>query len=307
MTPALLFPLVFLVTSADQAPKIQANSTENSVLRTLTDEGVTMGPMVTIPMMKPLMTDGMTEAEQYKVLEELSGPRRNVPALTRKSRVAPFVSKNENIMTPDPVPDAMSVNVYFVAHGPFEALTQKGFLKDLMGGFGGGNKGLPSREGQLQGVDLTKRNLETVDDDGNEVRYAYNTFTLLDRVYINSVRRIVASRSDDSLVVAATIEKRLSDDPDYPNTWQSVEKDPITGQPTKLDETKHPHEAAGFYLKATKLKNPAGAIFVEYHHLYHVPQGWFNGAPLLRAKIPTIANDTVKKFRTQLESAQVEN
>ncbi len=301
MTSALLFPLVILLTAADQGPlKIQADATDNSVLKSLIEPGVKFGPGADVPMMKPVMPDGMTSAEQIKVLEELAGPRRRVSDLLKDSRVAPFVSQNEHIMMPAPLPDANSVNVYFVAHGPFEVLTQDGFLRALFNDFGGNDKNkLPARSGQFEAEDLAKWNLEATDANGIKVRYSYNTFTLLDRVYINSTRRIVATQSEESLVVAANIETRLTNDPEYPNNWQSVDKDKLAK--TVLVGEKQPHEAAAFYLKATKLKSPEGAIFVEYHHLFHVPHGWFNGAPLLRAKLPTIAQDTVRKFRLKLK------
>jgi hypothetical protein len=56
----------------------------------------------------------------------------------------------------------------------------------------------------------------------------------------------------------------------------------------------------GSYAKATSLKEPAGAILLEYHMVYDEPQGWFNGANVIRTKLPVIVQDSVKKLRRKL-------
>jgi hypothetical protein len=59
----------------------------------------------------------------------------------------------------------------------------------------------------------------------------------------------------------------------------------------------HPYHAAGGYLKATRLHEPAGAVLVEYHLTFDEPAGWFSGANLLRSKLPIVSQDGVRKFR----------
>jgi hypothetical protein len=53
-------------------------------------------------------------------------------------------------------------------------------------------------------------------------------------------------------------------------------------------------------VKITRLAEPAGSLFVEYHVAFAEPQGWFQGANLLRSKLPIAAQDSVRKFRRTL-------
>jgi hypothetical protein len=62
----------------------------------------------------------------------------------------------------------------------------------------------------------------------------------------------------------------------------------------------HPYTGSGSYLKATKLQEPPGSIFVEYHIVFHEPTEWFNGATVLRSKLPILVQDEVRKFRRRL-------
>ena len=60
---------------------------------------------------------------------------------------------------------------------------------------------------------------------------------------------------------------------------------------------------AGFYIKATQLRQPADAIFIEFHSAYNEPEGWFGDEPnKLRSKLGTIAQFKVQQFREKLAS-----
>ena len=50
----------------------------------------------------------------------------------------------------------------------------------------------------------------------------------------------------------------------------------------------------------TPLAEPAGAILVECHGVFEEPQGWFQGAPLLRSKLPMLVQEQVRGFRGKL-------
>ena len=66
----------------------------------------------------------------------------------------------------------------------------------------------------------------------------------------------------------------------------------------KLDEA-HPWDGAAFYLKITKLAEPAGALFVEEHVVFAEPTGWFDGANLLRSKLPLVIQNNVRTMRRE--------
>ena len=50
------------------------------------------------------------------------------------------------------------------------------------------------------------------------------------------------------------------------------------------------------YVKITKLHAPAGAVLVEQHIVYAEPTGWFDGANLLRSKLPLVMQVNVRRM-----------
>ena len=60
-------------------------------------------------------------------------------------------------------------------------------------------------------------------------------------------------------------------------------------------------------MKLTRLADPDGAVFVEYHGVYNEPSGWFPGEEnLLRSKLPLVVQQEVKQFRVKLSNASKE-
>ena len=60
---------------------------------------------------------------------------------------------------------------------------------------------------------------------------------------------------------------------------------------------------------ATELKAlaaPEEALFIECHLVFDEPQGWFNGANLIRSKVPVLVEDTVRKARRRLAKTLAE-
>ena len=58
-----------------------------------------------------------------------------------------------------------------------------------------------------------------------------------------------------------------------------------------------PYGGSGMYVKITKLAEPVGAVFVEQHIVYSEPTGWFDGANLLRSKLPPVVTISVRRMR----------
>src|SRR5205814_1186239 len=94
---------------------------------------------------------------------------------------------------------------------------------------------------------------------------------------------------------------RFGDDPEFPNRWRPISRDD-DGKPV-LGEA-HPYGGAGAYIKITRLAEPAGALFVEYHLVFTEPKGWFGGANLLRSKVPILTQSEVRAFRRELGKAK---
>jgi len=65
----------------------------------------------------------------------------------------------------------------------------------------------------------------------------------------------------------------------------------------------HPFSHAGGYAKITRLKEPADAVFVEFHLAYEEAYGWFDGANLVKQKVPLMVQEKVRTFRRKLALA----
>jgi hypothetical protein len=52
-------------------------------------------------------------------------------------------------------------------------------------------------------------------------------------------------------------------------------------------------------MKVTRLAEPVGALFVEQHVVFAEPAGWFDGANLLRPKLPLVIQGKVRAMRRE--------
>jgi hypothetical protein len=238
------------------------------------------------------MPDGLDAASQQRALQKLADRSRPLDTLLRKSVVAPFVLKISDPRTPGAglTGSARRVDVWFIVHGDFQRITSEEFLLDQI---------TPDphaeQKGDFQGHTLTEAELgsRNITLEDNE-RLFHLSFKLFDRVHVSATSRAVLTRSEDSALVAGAIDPRFESDAKFPNRWRSLKRDDL-GRLTP--GAAQPYRAAAWYMKATRLQEPAGALLVEYHIVFDEPQGWFDGANLLRSKLPLLTQDAVRRFR----------
>jgi hypothetical protein len=132
-------------------------------------------------------------------------------------------------------------------------------------------------------------------------QYLHVVFPILDRVELAVTGNVCWSLTADSLLLAGRIDPRFDGDKEFPNHWRPMGRDE-EGKP-ELGPAR-PYPAGGHYLKVTRLAEPQGALFVEYHLVFIEPKGWFNGANLLRSKVPFVAQSGVRWFRRELAKAK---
>jgi len=276
-------------------------SPENPVLTQLTKQGVPVGDGSFVKLPMPSIADNLDAAAQRAILERIAAPHRRVADLTRKSIVSPFVLKLGDLTTSDPKRPFRTIDAWFIAYGRLELFSDEEFLKKLVETAESGKKSrLPYSKGVLKPEEMKQLGIYTEDTPDQMQRFFFNTFDLFERVLATVTRRVVVTRYPDSAVVAAIIDPRFTRSPAHPNQWQSVTRD-------RSDQFKlgppQPYESAGLYAKVTRLKEPAGALVVEYHHVFCEPEPWFSGSHLLRSKIPMIVQDAVRKLRRRLVEA----
>ena len=291
LTPAGLSVLAILVSSL---PCWATAEEPNEILRMLLTAGVPITDGQAAQLPKPTLTDRMTADAQRRQIEVVAEGRNSWDDLTRRSVVAPFILKISQDGS-EPQGLARRVDLWFVAYGSLDKLAGDDFLKDQFQTASDNSENASSAR-LLGDADLKSRGLPIPLADGDP-RYLAAETTLLERVRISATTRSVKTRTPESLVVASILDPRFAADAEFPNRWR-----PILYDDAGRRQFGEPHVYAGLgsYVKATRLLEPDGALLVEYHVAYAEPGEWFNGANLLRSKLPILAQTVVRKVRRSL-------
>lgn len=290
---SLLLIAVTPLTSADTAP-------ENPVLRELLEKGVTMSDGKAYKLPPPAMGEGLSAAEQKAVIEKIGKAKGySFADLTDSRTAAPVVIAIRALKDSDDETSIVrSIDLYFIARGKWEVLISKEFLDGISKPKDGEKKNeVVSKSGFLTEAEMKKRGLKLESTPEREMKFVYTTFSLFDQVELSATRLAVATRSKTALVGAAKLDPRFAADAEYPNRWRPIVRDADAeiayGKP-------HPYDGGGAYAKATKLLDPADAIFVECHLVYEEPYGWFQGGEMLNSKLPTVVKSRIRAFRSKL-------
>ncbi|MDY3563560.1 hypothetical protein R5W23_005174 [Gemmata sp. JC673] len=271
-------------------PPADNHAEQNSLFKRLTGTGLEVGGGATAKFPAPTMSDGLSADKQKEIIKGLIGSDYSYDEFVRDSLVAPQLLRIRDVKPADPKAPARGVDVWFIAYGDFKRLQDDKFLDRFLnaGKSSGGGKG-----GPLKPEDLAKRKIEI--KKGDEKREGYGTFEFdfLEKVRLTGTGHAVWSRNADSLVAAAEIDPRFAGDKEFPNQWRALGGD----KPGPAN----PWAGAAMYLKITKLSDPVGAVFVEQHVIFAEPTGWFDGANLLRSKLPIAVQQNVRNMRQEFK------
>jgi hypothetical protein len=267
----------------------------NPLFRELRDPGLAVGMNLHAPLPAPSMANGLDAKAQQAVLQAVAGEDYAVEELLRKSVVAPHILRLRNITPSDPMAPARGVDVWFVAYGDLKTVANKDFLDRVLRANRNEGKGQ-----DLKSADLARHQITLRPANATHEGYAHVTFGFLDRVEISATGHSFWSQTAGSVLAAAKLDPRFRNDPSFPNQWRSM---------TRTDEEKfqlgppQPYEGAGYYVKITRLVEPRGALFVEAHLVFTEPVKWFDGANLLRSKLPPVVQSQVRSLRRELLKA----
>lgn len=273
-------------------PSVEAHA-RNALFQQLLDPGVALGGGHRGKLPVPTMPDGLDAAAQKKVISEVIGNDYSWEEFTRRSVVAPQVLRIRDITPSLPDAPARGVDVWFVVHGDLSATDDDGFRNRLLRA--GRESGGDSQGGEIRAEELASRGIVLSPEAARQESYGHFAFDFLDRVRLRAAGRAVWSRTPESLLIAAEIDPRFTNDQQFPNQWQPLTKE---GGMVKVGPPS-PWSGAAFYLKITRLHEPSGALFVELHILFVEPVGWFDGANLLRSKLPPAVQTIVRNMRRE--------
>jgi len=292
--------LSLMLASLAAAPASKDSAGENPVFKQLLAQGVKMSDGTAYKLRPPIMPDGLDAAGQLAAMAKVADARNPVKELMRNDYYAPVVTKVRNAKPPkDEEPAIRTIDVWFVVHGDWNTLVSKDFLESLTGEEKG--KGhVVSKSGALTEKEMRKRNLAATTTGGCEQRFLYTTFSLFERVQISATRFSTLTKGKDFVLAAGKIDPRFDKDSDYPNQWRPLLRDV---QAEIKPGPAHLFSHAGGYAKITRLKEPADAVFVEFHLIYEEAYGWFDGVTLVKQKIPLMVQEKVRTFRRKLTVA----
>ncbi len=285
--------LLVALSLAPAQPAADKHDEQNPLFKKLTETGLDVGGKEKTKFPAPTMADGLTGAQQTAVIKSVIGTDYSYDEFVRDSVVAPQILKIRDIPGGDPKAPARGVDVWFVVHGDFKRLEDDKFLDKLLSSSKGSGEG---KGKALEAADLAKRKIVIKKEDVKRESYGTLEFDFLEKVRLNATGHAMWSRNKESVLAAAEIDPRFLGDEEFPNQWRSITK--VGG--VKIGAP-NPWSGAAMYVKVTKLSEPAGALFVEQHVVFTEPTGWFDGANLLRSKLPIAIPQNVRGMRQEFK------
>jgi hypothetical protein len=286
-----MFGLIALELSAVSSVRAQAANPE---LDALLNKGAEFPGGIFRKLRPPTLPDGLDAAAQKKAVDAVLAMRMGRPITYKEFTVNNLNTPYVLLIDKDPQYDTNapghSINLWFVVFGKLKTVADPKFMKKQF------QPDKTSRTDTLSAADLKDRQIvPRAIPDGNEW-FVHGTFKLLQAavlVQVQATERAVETTTKESATIAGQIDRRFDNDAKYPNEWRPAPAG-VVGDPPTL------YYYSGAYAKVTQLIEPAGALLVEYHFVYEEPQGWFNGANLLRSKLPAKTEGDVHDFRREL-------
>jgi hypothetical protein len=268
---------------------------ENTIFEDLVKKGIEINGPTLCKLPPPLMADGLDAAGQKRALAQAADDHHPVDALLRKSVVAPFVLKITDADTAaGEAKTTKRVNLFFIMYADLNKISDEQFLKaQAESEIKGSQNSQESKFVILSAADLAARQLSAAPEE----RYFALDTNLFDRVRVMGTLHARQTRAPESVLVAMALDSRFEKDEKYPDAWRALGRD----EAGKLKGGgSRPYRGVGAYIKATRLIEPAGAIFVESHVVFNEPSEWFGGSNFLRSKLPILSQDAVRNMRRRV-------
>jgi len=283
-----ILPILLVLTATVAADYHTSN---NPVYKSLRAGNITGTAEDALKMPAPIMADGLTAAQQKKVLETAAGTK-NLASFMRKSVTAnPLKIRVEKIDgSKQPF---RSCYYYYIAYGELDAISNPDFFQGQLAG------ARDTKVTNLTDQELSERGItkEKPDHEG----YGYVTTDVIKKVELSTLGHGYWSKSEDSIIFASVTDPRFVADKKYPNQWKAKKR---TSTGAASLGPAQPYSGSGIYTKVTRLKSPQGALFIETHMFYSEPKAWFNGVNLLGAKLPaTIKLSLIREMRRDITAA----
>ncbi len=293
---ALLIALLF---AASANASGQADLPQNPILRHLIVEGVPLGDNRTEPLPAPTLADGLDRDAQHRIVTRVAG-HHGWDRFTRDSVVAPFTLQIHSLKDAQGGRIGHSVDLWFVAHGSLEALPEEQLVREFLQPET--QKNTSGGKGKELGVaELARNGIIVQETAGLREKFIHGALPLLERVRVAGTCHVAYARTEQSLLMAWELDEQFAADDKLQGGWQAIESDDLGRKKLGPVQT---YRGYGGYGKITRLTDPERALFVECHVVFHEPREWFTGSNLLRAKMPLLIQESVRKFRRRLKKSE---
>ena len=280
--------LILFVAPQQPEPALEPAHQRNQVFKEVLREGLKAGgAAVSLPA--PTFRDGLDEAGRRAALLEICGSERALSNFLRDSVTAPYILKVNDAKTDDSI--IRSIDLWFVIRADLSQLDPVKLIgRTDEKAVEVGNMRFEQR--LLTADDLKPRN-RTPQLEGDAPHWFVDLKgRLLDRIAFEAVDEAMATRTDDSMVVAARVDPAFNSPGEHTNHWKNLRE----------DGPANPYQGGASYAKISrlKLKDADDALIVEVHGAFAEPNAWFQGAPILRSKFSPVIQDQVRRLRREL-------
>jgi len=274
--------------------QIEPAHEQNAVFAQVLRQGVEVGGQ-TVVLPPPRFIDGQTADKERAALREVAESDRAVDEMLRDSVTAPYIIKVRDQRASGAT--IRLADLWFVVHAPLEKIDP---VHEV------------ARADQKK-VEVANMLFETRLLKADEIRsagikpaqtaatqtdwYAHVHSRLLDRIEFDVMNHGAVSQSPDSIVVASRTDPAFEKTKSDANNWRAVA---ATGGANALGSGTQPYPGGISYAKISRCSLKPGALVVEMHVAFVEPDGWFQGAPILRSKFGVIAQDQIRTLRREL-------
>jgi hypothetical protein len=273
--------------------QIEPAHAQNSVYRQVLDQGLEIaGQKVELP--RPRLVDGQESAAQRASVREVAGSDRALDDLLRDSVTAPYIIKVRDVKATGAT--IRIADVWFVVYADLKQVD-----------FGQEASRTDKKEVEVANMWFQTRLLTDdafqsigmkppVVEPGQNKWYSHVHAKLLDRIDFEATNEVMATQTPESIVIASRTDPSFAKVPGFANGWKPLSKDGTK----QNDDRARPYEGGMSYAKISRTGLKPRAILVEMHMAFVEPDGWFQGAPILRSKFSVVAQDQVRSLRREL-------
>jgi hypothetical protein len=273
--------------------KIEPAHGQNPVFIHVLEQGLEVGGQ-TIKLPPPRLVDGAGADAERAALTELAGSDRAFEDLFRDSVTAPFIIKVHDVKASGAT--VRQADVWFAVHGDLKGIdpAHEAARTDQKA-VEVANMWFQTRI--LKPEEIRAAGAKAADTSAGKSWYAHIHAKLLDRIDFETTNHVVGSQSSESIVIASATDPSFSNAGPLSNGWKPLIK---TDSAQGDTSARQPYAGGSSYAKISRAAFRPGALFVEMHVAFVEPDGWFQGAPILRSKFSVAAQDQIRTLRREL-------